>query len=57
MCVIPVLGRLKREDCDFEYNLGYTARYCPKDNSKNRANCARPSVMKNSFYTWLSVTK
>lgn len=57
MRVIPVLGRLKWEDCDFEYNLGYTARCCPKDNSKNRANCASPSVMKNSFYTWLSGTK
>lgn len=57
MRVIPELGTLKPEDCDFEYNLGYTARHCPKDNSKNRVNCAGPSVMKNSFYTWLPGTK
>jgi hypothetical protein len=28
--VIPVLGRLRQEECAFETSLGYITQHCPK---------------------------
>jgi ubiquinone/menaquinone biosynthesis C-methylase UbiE len=36
--VIPVLGRLKQEDCKFKASLGYTVRVCLKQNKMKQIN-------------------
>jgi hypothetical protein len=31
MPVIPALGRLRQEDCEFQARLGYIANFCLKE--------------------------
>jgi hypothetical protein len=34
--IIPVLGRLKQEDCKFKANLGYTEKHCLKKRKEGK---------------------
>jgi hypothetical protein len=36
MPIIPTLGRLGQEDCDFEASLSYTVRLCLKKSKQNK---------------------
>jgi hypothetical protein len=51
MSVIPVLGRLRQEDCEFEASLGSRARSCLKTKekqvkSKKHTQCIIPFICK-----------
>jgi hypothetical protein len=60
MLVIQALGRLKKENCEFEANLGYLIRPCLKEETKQQQQKKSQSRVKDKvaiFIIWKKITR